>query len=77
MNAVYHRMMSKESMLPDYKGPLGSAPWSGFELTGEIRRSLRQAALKGCKSCFGAGFLGAGEKVQVCHCVNRREEMAP
>lgn len=76
MNAVYDPVMSRESALPEYKGPLGSAPWSGFELTEEIRRSLRRAALKGCKACFGDGFLGSGEKVQVCHCVNRREDGA-
>lgn len=76
MTAVYHPGMSKES-LPDYMGPLGAAPWSEFGLTEEIRRSLRQAALKGCKACSGDGFLGSGTKVQVCHCVNRREDGTP
>lgn len=63
--------------LPDYRGRLAGAPWSGFVLTEEIRRSLKAAALRGCTVCKGNGFLGSGETVQVCHCTNRRVPEPP
>jgi hypothetical protein len=61
-------------LFPDYKGDLSPAPWSGFRITPEITDNLKQAALKGCPSCKSAGYVGAGEVVQLCHCVHRREE---
>lgn len=64
--------------LPDYRGPLTPAPWSGIrELTGEAKRSLREAALPGCPVCRKRGFLEDRDGTfQICHCVNRRKEAA-
>ena len=62
--------------LPDYKGPLGPAPWSAVVLTGDLERSLREAALRGCASCGGSGFSREKDKVHPCHCINRRQEAA-
>lgn len=66
-------------MLPDFKGVLGPASWSGFRLTAAIEANLRQAASPKCPQCAGAGYLGPGGKtlgdtVQLCPCVHRAEE---
>jgi hypothetical protein len=50
-------------MLPDFKGVLGPAPWSGFRLTAAIEANLRQAASPKCPQCAGAGYLGPGAKI--------------
>lgn len=66
-------------MLPDFKGILRPASWSGFKLTAQIEANLRQAASPKCPQCAGAGYLDAGAKilldtVQLCPCVHRAEE---
>lgn len=62
--------------LPDYRGPLGPAPWSAMVLTPELARSLQAAALKGCPACKGAGYTSRDEKAHPCHCLSRRQEPA-
>lgn len=61
-------------MLPEFKGKLGPAPWSGIRLTSDLIGHLKLAAHSSCKGCGGSGHRGEGaigEMVQICHCLNR------
>lgn len=69
-------VMAKEKTLfdlPDYRGPLGPAPWSAMVLTPDLIRSLQAAALKNCPACRGAGYTSCGDKAHPCHCLSRKE----
>lgn len=63
--------MSAEK-LPEFKGRLVPAPWSGLYLNAELEGHLRLAALKSCKGCEGRGWHGKRPVVEICHCIHRR-----
>lgn len=58
--------------LPEFKGRLAPAPWSGLHLTQALEEHLQVAALKGCKGCSGRGWIGQKPVVEICHCIHRR-----
>lgn len=62
--------MSAEK-LPEFKGRLAPAPWSGIKLNAELEGHLAVAALKTCAGCLGKGWHGKKPVVEICHCVNR------
>lgn len=66
-------------LFPDYKGELGPASWSGFDLTSEVQKNLKLAALRNCPVCDGEGYVARADtdKVQICSCVHRKEEWKP
>lgn len=62
--------------LPDYRGPLGAAPWSELVVTPDLQKSLKNAALPGCPCCTGMGFTSKEGKHHPCHCLNRRDQIS-
>lgn len=61
-----------DSELPEYRGVLIPVSWSQIKLTPAVKLALSRAALPGCPSCNGVGYLTSKDTtVHPCHCTRR------